>query len=108
MVLRFRYAQAKSDLLIAAVESAIALFTTEHDSAPFELDGVLITEPYLRERFHLLDNLDLYIADDLHDELSGQMQKRLTSKGFCPWTVADVIHTPRGVDTSNVLPFRRY
>ena len=107
MVLRFKNAFAKADLLKDAVESAIACFTTEYDVSPFELDGILVTEQYLRDRFHLLGNLDLYIADDLHEELSGQMQKRITSMGFCPWASADVIPVPDGVDTSNIVPFVR-
>ena len=79
MVLRFKIAPGEESVLRDIVDKARTCISS---IGPFEEGGVVVTAAYIDSRFRLMDNLDLYVADDLPDEVSGQMLKVLRTKDF--------------------------
>lgn len=103
MVLRYKYAFAKADILRKAVKDAQEYFMPKPPETSYIEDGVTITKEYMQESIRLLDNLDLYFADDLPQDIKGEAEKLLASRGFCRWADPVKIIARKGIEPDQVI-----
>lgn len=78
---RFRFALAKRNELLEYVERAKQdLLCNCGELCEFEGDTVV--SDVIRNGFYVMDNLDLYVSDDIPSNMVGYMMKVLRAKGF--------------------------